>query len=112
MSGMPDQRWITQSVIVWIIQFPANSRMSADTTSLGTKVSVISWIWVIVCSSDTTTPTTKEARRIGAASLAPSTRALRSRSMTWASVTVSSSRVHGADDGADDEVPAVDEDEQ
>ena len=49
-----------------IIQGRVSTLATAMTISFGTNVSVNSWIEVAACTTDTTSPTTSDSRRIGA----------------------------------------------
>jgi hypothetical protein len=63
--------WKAESVkatIREIIQWPDTRRTTATPSSLGTKLSVNSWIWVTDWNSETINPITRLTARIGAAS--------------------------------------------
>src|SRR3954454_21538850 len=94
-----------------VIQCPQTSSATDTPMALGTKLSVTSWIWVIDCSSETAKPMTSAVTSTGAQSLAASTRASRPMSRI-AFVSMLGSSVVRADQGGDDQAPAVDEDEE
>src|SRR5206468_2859756 len=95
----------------WSIQLPPTRITRATPASLGTKVSVTSWTWVTVCSSETSTPMARETIRIGAASLTLTMSALVAMSMTRVSVTGLFS-LEAGEQRTHDERPAVDHHEQ
>src|SRR6056297_2864868 len=78
--------------------------------TFGTKLSVISWIWVTACSRDTNTPTARATSSRGPASRLAMIMASVMMSMTWASFTSSSD--HRGDQGARQQAPPVHQDEQ
>src|SRR5882724_11940393 len=100
----------TQAVNWWIIQGPPTRRTRATPTSFGTNVSVISWIWVMVWTTATISPTTRQTTRMGPASFRAMIMApLR---MWTTDVSVTSTSLHTHEERADDQGPSVDEDEE
>src|SRR5205085_10878904 len=104
-------RSCTQPVNWWIIQGPPTISTIPTPTSFGTKDRVISWIWLIVWSTATTSPTIRHTARIGPASLRVITIA---PARMWTTVVSSMAlpplRAHGQ--RAHEQPPAVDEHEQ
>src|SRR5680860_60641 len=105
------------------IQFPETISTIIMASTFGTNVSVISWIWVTVWISETSTPNASAVRSSGPASLLASNIALVTISRTWESVTTprppayrirpaSSAPDHGRDEGPRQQAPPVDQHEQ
>src|SRR4029077_5253120 len=104
-------RSCTQAVKWWIIQGPPTTRTIPTPSSFGTKDRVISWIWLIVWSTATTSPTMRQTARMGPASLrvisiAPA------RMWTTVVSSIALPSLHAHEQRAHEQPPAIDEDEQ
>src|SRR5260370_37768680 len=101
-------RSCTQAVNWWIIQGPPTISTIPTPTSFGTKDRVISWIWLIVWSTATTSPTIRHTARMGPASVGVITIAP-ARLWATAGSSLSLPGLPAQAEGAHERHPAVDE---
>src|SRR2546421_1659525 len=103
--------WWVNPTTVFSIQWPETTITRATPASLGTNVSVTSWIWVTDWNSETARPMARLVMRMGAATLAVTVIIRRAISTTVVSVTGPHS-VEAGQEGLDHEGPPIDEHEQ
>src|SRR3954466_912048 len=92
------------------IQWPDTTITRATPASLGTNVSVTSWIWVTDWNREMASPMARLVMRMGAATLATTSIICTAISMT--AVSVMSASVEAREQGLDDQRPSVDQHEQ
>src|SRR3954447_4261666 len=106
--GMRSKSWWVKPTNWPSIQWPDTKRTSATPASLGTNVSVTSWIWVTDWNSEMAKPIARLVMRMGAQTLAVTVIIRSAISITVVSVMVSPS-VEARKERLDYESPAVDE---
>src|SRR3954469_20610995 len=108
---MRSNSWWVKEMSWPSIQWPEMTITRATPASLGTNVSVTSWIWVTDWNSEMARPITRLVMRMGAATLAVTVIIRSAISMTVVSVMGSPS-MEARQKGLDDQRPAIDQHEQ